>query len=74
MQTGVTEKKMATTEHDAWSIDKMADLSEKEAVRDGLAHDECCHEVLHGSRLSAVRPEYERVQTPVLFTTKNSTK
>ncbi len=37
-------------------------------MRDGLAHDECCHEVLHGSRLSAVRPEYERVQAPVLFT------
>ncbi len=37
---------MATTKHDAWSIDKMAaDLSEEEAVRDGLAHDECGHEV-----------------------------
>jgi hypothetical protein len=29
MQMGVTEKNMATAEHDAWSINKMAaDLSE----------------------------------------------
>ncbi len=57
------------------TLDKMAaDLSEEEAVRDGLAHDECCHEVLHGSRLSAVRPEYERVQTSVLFIEKSNTK
>ncbi len=44
-------------------------LSEEEAVRNGLAHDEGGHQVLDWSRLPAVRPEHEGVQPPVLFKT-----